>query len=86
MLNVGGGPANGLSLAQLSRWCAARFGPHSIGSDSASRRFDVPWLVLDSTRAATEWDWHPATRLESILDEIARHAEQHPEWLELTAD
>ena len=86
VLNVGGGNENSLSLAQLSRWCARRYGPHPIGCDPAPRPFDIPWLVLDSRRAETAWNWRPSIRLESILDEIARHAEKHPEWLEVSAD
>jgi CDP-paratose 2-epimerase len=85
VLNVSGGPANSISLAQLTGWCAARFGTHAIGSESGGRRFDVPWLVLDSAAAATEWDWRPKISLEDILDEIACHAEQHPEWLGLSS-
>ena len=84
VLNVGGGPANSLSLAQLSDWCASRFGRVEIKSDPVPRRYDVPWLVLDPARAAAEWNWRPATKLEGILDEIAGHAEQHPEWLDLS--
>ena len=84
ILNVSGGVANTISLAQLSRWCAARFGVHPVGAAPESRPFDVPWLVLDSARAAAQWNWRPATSLEGILDEIARHAEEHPEWLELS--
>ena len=84
VLNVGGGLANSLSLAQLSEWCADRFDRMEIDSDPIPRRYDVPWLVLDSARAASEWNWRPATKLESILDEIARHAELHPEWLDLS--
>jgi CDP-paratose 2-epimerase len=84
VLNVSGGPANSLSLAQLSDWCAARFGLLEIQADPALRRYDVPWLVLDPAQAAAEWNWHPTTKLENILDEIAGHAEQHPEWLDLS--
>ncbi len=84
ILNVSGGQPNSMSLAQLSRWCARRFGAHPIGAEPAGRRFDVPWLVLDSSRAAAEWDWRPTARLESILEEIARHAEQHPEWMDIS--
>ncbi|HTY86447.1 MAG TPA: NAD-dependent epimerase/dehydratase family protein [Candidatus Acidoferrum sp.] len=85
VLNVSGGPANSLSLAQLSDWCAARFGRREIQGDPALRRYDVPWLVLDSTRATQAWNWRPDTKLEDILGEIAGHAEQHPEWLDLSA-
>jgi len=35
--NVGGGLASAMSLAQLSSWCAKRFGEHTVGRDSASR-------------------------------------------------
>ena len=82
--NVSGGVASAMSLAQLSSWCTARFGKHTIGSDSASRPYDVPWMVLDSTRAKRQWDWQPTVRVEQILEEIAQHAEAHPEWLEVS--
>ncbi len=84
VLNVSGGLQNSISLAQLSRWCAKRFGVHPVGADPAGRRFDVPWLVLDSSRAAAEWDWRPSTRLQATLEEIAQHAEQHPDWMEIS--
>jgi CDP-paratose 2-epimerase len=86
ILNVSGGIANAISLARLSQWCAARFESHSISGDSAVRPYDVPWLVLDSKQAASDWNWRPQTGLEGILDELARHAEQHPEWLELSSE
>jgi CDP-paratose 2-epimerase len=80
--NVGGGVANARSLAQVSQWCAERFSPWSIGTDLTPRPFDIPWLVLDSSMAAVDWKWKPATSVEAILEEIALHAEQHPDWLE----
>jgi CDP-paratose 2-epimerase len=83
--NVGGGVANSISLAQLSAWCAKRFGPRDVATDSNPRPFDIPWMVLDSTRAAQDWNWKVATSLEKILGEIADHAEKHPDWLKLSA-
>ena len=65
--------------------CAARFGPHPIAPDGTPRPFDIPWIVLDHAKATRLWDWRPATPTADILDEIARHAEQHPGWLELSA-
>ena len=85
IFNVGGGLANSMSLAQLSAWCADRFGPQKVASDPDPRPFDIPWMVLDSTRAKEEWGWQVATPLENVLDEIATHAENHPDWLELSA-
>ena len=73
-----------MSLAQLSAWCAERFGEHTVDSESSERPFDIPWLVLDSRRAASAWQWAPQTKLDDILNEIAAHADQNPAWLELT--
>ena len=86
VLNVSGGPGQSASLRQLSAWCAQRFGPHPIAAEPKNRPFDVPWLVLDSSRAAQTWNWNPQTSLEAIWTEIAQHAEQNPDWLETTAD
>ena len=81
-INVGGGIKNSLSLAQLTEWCATRFGPHSIFPDPKERQFDVPWLILNTTSAGELWDWRPLTPLEEILDEIANHARDNPQWLD----
>ncbi len=85
VVNLGGGASNSMSLAQLSAWCADRFGVHHVESDPTPRRFDVPWLVIDSELALDTWSWQPLTALNTILDEIAAHAEAHPKWLEISA-
>ena len=84
-INVSGGRSNSISLAQLSEWCAARFARHQIASEPDSHSFDVPWLILNSRRAAEEWQWKFETPISAILEEIATHAEAHPEWLQLSA-
>ena len=84
IVNLGGGAGHAMSLAELSRWCAGRFGSHEVASEPAMRRFDIPWLVMDASLAGSRWDWEPQTSLEQILDEIALHAERHPHWLELS--
>jgi CDP-paratose 2-epimerase len=83
--NVSGGGKSAISLAQLSEWCAERFGPHTVAADGGSRPFDIPWMVLHSGLVKRTWDWQPETSLENILEEIAAHAESHPEWLDLSA-
>ena len=83
-INVAGGLCNSISLAELSQWCANRFGAHAIPADPQDRPYDVPWLVLDSAKAQSEWDWQPEITLEQTLSEIAEHAEQNPQWLELS--
>jgi CDP-paratose 2-epimerase len=83
--NFSGGAASAMSLRQLSDWCAARFGAHRVAADATPRPFDLPWVVLDSAKAARLWQWRPATPVAAILDEVAAHAQAHPDWLELSA-
>jgi len=85
ILNVSGGVESATSLAQLSAWCSERLGPHQVAADTNPRPFDIPWMVLDSSAVAEAWGWKPQTLMPAILEEIAHHAEQHPEWLELVS-
>ena len=78
---AGGGPGSCLSLAQLTAWCDARFGRHEPASDPGARPFDVPWVVMDSCQARSDFDWSPTMSAGEILEEIARHAGGHPDWL-----
>ena len=85
VVNISGGIANSMSLAQLSEWCTRRFGPREVAPDPEPRPFDIPWMVLDATQAAKQWSWQVETPIEKILTEIADHAMKHPNWLELSA-
>jgi len=85
IVNVGGGTASATSLVQLTDWCDARFGAYAVTGDPTPRPFDIPWMVLDADKARRLWDWAPRTPVAAILDEIARHAEAHPDWLERSA-
>ena len=82
--NIAGGAENAMSLLELSHWCGDRFGKRQVVADFQERPFDIPWVVLDSRRAAARWNWTPARKLPSILEEIAQHAETHPDWLKLS--
>ncbi len=84
VMNLGGGAANAMSLAELSRWCKERFGGHIVASNPETRRFDIPWLVMDTRLAKDVWGWRPKTPLKDILEEIAVHAEKNPGWLEIS--
>jgi CDP-paratose 2-epimerase len=84
IFNIGGGTVNALSLSQLSAWCSERYGGHNVCSDGDVRRFDIPWLVMDSSLARDVWNWKPETPVLDILAEIAHHAELNPDWLELS--
>jgi CDP-paratose 2-epimerase len=81
LLNVSGGLANSMSLAQLTAWCDERFGTHKPIPDGGDRPYDVPWLILDSTQVRDSTGWEPKIKLAEILDEIADHATANPDWL-----
>ena len=83
--NFSGGVGSAMSLRQLSDWCAAHLGAHTVAAEPAPRPFDIPWLVLDAAKARRLWQWQPATPTTAILEEIAAHAREHPEWLEVSA-
>lgn len=84
IFNLGGGAGRSFSLAELSRWCEGRFGSQVVGADPLQHRYDVPWLVMDTSRAGRAWNWQPQISLHEILEEIAGHAEEHPDWLAQT--
>ena len=85
LINCAGGASSARSLRQLSDWCAAKFGAFEIAVDTTPRPFDIPWMVLDSAKAAQIWGWHPQTTTDAILGEITHHAETNPHWLDLSA-
>jgi CDP-paratose 2-epimerase len=84
LANFSGGAASAMSLRQLSQWCEQRFGPRPVVADGTPRTFDIPWIVLDHAKASRIWRWQPVTPTTTVLEEIARHAEAHPRWLELS--
>ena len=84
IINVGGGIENSMSLKELSDWCEKRFGPNKVVSSLEERPMDAPWIVMDSSVAQNAWNWSVQSRLEQILEEIADHADQNPNWLSLT--
>jgi CDP-paratose 2-epimerase len=85
IVNLAGGVGASMSLRQLSDWCANRFGPLEVATEPKDRPFDIPWMVLDSSLAKAQWGWRPKRGVDSILEEIAQHAEANPDWLKLSA-
>jgi CDP-paratose 2-epimerase len=79
---AGGGAANAMSLAQLTAWCNHRFGAHVPKPDSASRPYDIPWVIMDSSEAERDFGWRPKMGIEELLGGIATHAAENPDWLE----
>ena len=86
VVNVSGGRPSAMSLLQLSRWCRERLGEHPVAPDAGGRAFDVPWLVLDASRARHAWDWAPRHSTADILEEILEHARRNPDWLDRSDD
>jgi CDP-paratose 2-epimerase len=82
VFHAGGGSSNAMSLAQLTAWANNRFGPHRPEPDSRARPFDIPWLVMDCSRTHAEFGWKPKRSLSAVLEEIAQHAVEHPDWLQ----
>jgi CDP-paratose 2-epimerase len=82
---AGGGRANAISLARLNAWCDARFGAHAPSSDTRPRRYDIPWVIMDSSDAARDFGWRIEIPMERVFEEIAQHAELNPDWLERSA-
>ena len=70
--NFAGGATHRLSLNQLSKWCWENLGPHEVSSDPTPRPYDLPWVVLDSSRAERLWSWRVTTSLTNILKEISK--------------
>jgi hypothetical protein len=37
---------------------------------------------MDNHEAESDFAWHPEISMENLLSQIARHAENNPDWLE----
>ncbi len=84
--NVSGGLESAFSLAEMSGWCADRLGyDHAVERSGVDRPFDIPWLILDDNRMRHAWDWQPEVSRDAIFEETAAFAEEHPEWLGVSA-
>lgn len=84
IINIGGGETISSSLAELTEWCDDRFGNHTVASSPEVRPFDIPWMLMDSSKGRKYWNWELQTSKQVILEEIASHAEQNPDWLDLS--
>lgn len=83
--NVSGGTQSAFSLKQMTQWCETRWGQHEVTHDPIPRKFDIPWIILDSSDAIKKWTWSPEQSTESILEEIALHAEANSNWLKISS-
>jgi CDP-paratose 2-epimerase len=79
--HVSGGRESSFSLAELSEWCEERWGQRVVEQQGEPRSQDVPWLILDAQQTHDRWNWTPRWSRQAILEEIADHADTHPDWL-----
>ena len=71
VLNVGGGPANSVSLAEYSGLCAEVSGRSlSIGSLDDTRPGDIPIYITDNTRVTARYGWSPSRSLADIAADL----------------
>jgi CDP-paratose 2-epimerase len=81
--NVGGGPRLSVSLAALTRLCAARTGNRlRLGSDPVTHRVDSPYYVTDTDAVRKATGWAPTRSVEAILDEVLEWLARHRTELE----
>ena len=86
VLNVSGGNESSFSLAELTAWCADRFGlKASVAQDGSDRPYDIAWLILNDTEVRKAWDWKPAITRDALFEEVACFAEKQPHWMNLSA-
>lgn len=89
-VNVSGGVESAFSLQELHEWCERRWGSSRFGAACELQRidqprpYDAPWIVLDSNKARQTWNWEPLRDRLSIWEEIAEHAEENPNWLQIS--
>ncbi len=84
IVNISGGIDSARSLRQLSDYCEGRWGARVVESDPTPRKYDLPWVVLDSSLAEQQWNWKPTTPATQILDGIADFADQNLDWIALS--
>lgn len=82
--NLSGGITSARSLREISEWCDERLGSHQVEEDGGNRAFDLPWIVLDHSRANQQWTWSPHITTDQILNEIAAHAKVNSEWIDIS--
>ena len=85
LANVSGGISSACSLQQLSGWCTERWGPQQVSHNPEPRPYDLPWVVLNHAMASSSWGWTPQISTTTILSEIAAFAEEHSNWIALSA-
>ena len=81
--NVGGGPANSVSLVELTEKCRQRTGRTiAMGRVHDTREFDIPYYVTDNTRVSAATGWAPSRGVDTVLDDVFAWLRAHRAALE----
>ena len=86
-VNLGGGIANTLSLAELDAYCKQQIDANKpIATIQENRPYDIPFYSTDYSLAKKVWNWEPRRTSTAILAEILAYAYAHPEWLRAVSE
>lgn len=80
--NVGGGPSNSTSLAELSDWCASNCGEIPIDSHPQSHPSDIPYYVTDNAELIKATGWRQKKTLSHTLGETLDWLQSHQDLLQ----
>ncbi len=73
VFNVGGGPANSVSLQELTQLCREVTGNRlSIGTIPENRQGDVKTFVTDTSRVSSRFSWQPEIGRRTIVEDLAK--------------
>ncbi|MGC8751785.1 NAD-dependent epimerase/dehydratase family protein [Hydrotalea sp.] len=87
IVNVGGGIANTLSLAELDNFCKQHIDANKvIEAIGENRAYDIPYYSADYSLAQQIWNWEPKWGSTAILNEIHQYAKEHIDWLQSIAE
>jgi len=70
LFNVGGGPANAVSLSELTALCRHHVAPISIGAHPETHPADIPWYVTDNSAVTAATGWVPHHDMPGLVTEI----------------
>jgi CDP-paratose 2-epimerase len=82
VINVGGGHARSVSLAELTALCQTRAGTIPVDSNPATTEADIPYYVTDNTAVTSSTGWRPTRSLDTLLDDVFAWLRDHRATLE----
>jgi len=82
IVNVGGGIANTLSLAELDSFCKQHIDADKvIEAIGENRAYDIPYYSTDYSLAKQVWNWEPKWNIDTVLEEILIFGQNNLEFI-----